>query len=239
MEGTEAESTESAQEKVLGLEDSPAMKQLRELGELYREGKKTANEIDSNSFNIGLKINSFPLNFFFSKNRPLIERTEAYAEEATYFLDYLDKENSMSIRAITVGFELGIAFEEAILRGADEASIKNYEDKLKELERLITDYRNIDTSKLTEDLREEHRKEAARADDEVEVFYELLEALKNKDIEALERALQSLMLDIVSGYETSLVETITFWQKNPTVRGIEELEEDWEEFQAEINKFPI
>lgn len=239
LEGTETESIESAQEKVLGLEDSPEMKQLRELGELYREGKKTANEIDSNGFNIGLKIYSFPFNFFFSKNKPLIDKTEAYAEEATNFLDYLDKENSISIRAITVGFEIGIAFEEAILRGADDLSVENYEDKIKELERLINDYRRIDTSKLTEDLREEHRKEAARANNEIEVFYELLNGFRDKDIEALERGLQSLMLDIVTTSETGLVETVTFWQKNPTVRGIEGLEEDWEELQAEINKFPI
>lgn len=235
----EEPTAESDQEKVLGLEDSPVIKQARKLGELFREGKSTASEIDSQNFYIGLKINSIPLSLFFSKNKPLIDKTEAYAREARDLLAYLDQDNSFGIKAATLGFELGITIEEAILRGADDQSIQKFEEKINEINKLIDDYRAIDTSSLTEDLRQEHLKEAAKARDEVKIFNEIFNSLKNKDIVALEKSLQSLMIEAISAAETGLVESVSFWQKNPTVRGIEEIKEDWEEFQEEINKFPI
>jgi len=239
LEGTLTGPIESVQEKVLGLEDTPMMQQLRKLGELYREGKKTAREIDSQNFNIGLKINSIPLNLFFAKNKPLINSTEAYAQEARDFLNYLDQENTISVKAITLGFEIGVTIEESILRGADAQSIQKIEDKRDEYSRLIADYRATDTSTLTQDLREEHIKEGAKAQKDIRLIDNIISSLKNKDIAALEKSLQSLIIEAIAASETGLVETVTFWQKNPTVRGIEEMIEDWEDFQEVINKFPI
>lgn len=237
--GLAGTSEEFDEEKVLGLEDSPEMIRLRKLGELYREGKQAAREMDSQNFNIGLKINSIPLNLFFAKNKTLIDRTETYAQEARDFLDYLDQENTISVKAITLGFEIGVAIEESILRGADDQSIQKLEEKRDDYSKLVADYRAIDTSTLTTDLREEHIREGAKAQEDIELINDIINSLKAKDIAALERSLQSLIIEAVVASETGLVETVSFWQKNPTARGIEEIKEDWEEFQEEIDKFPI
>lgn len=222
------------QENVLGLEETPAITQARRLSLLYDQAKDVAVQIQNQNQAIKDQLNSFPLNLYFKKHLSLAEKTEKFTQDTLALLTYLKEINSLEIEMTTYGFEFGVALNESLSHGADEASLKKLEDKLQELDDLKKKFLKIDASGLSADLQKERLEDLQEFEDSQAYFEEIVLSFKSQDPEAILKSLESLLVEAQVATEKGLVETVTFWQENPTLNAAPKLQKDWQDFLNQI-----
>ena len=165
---------------VLGLEDEPGLILLRSLGELYNQGVKTSQEIKTLNQEIEKRVTNKVFAWFLPKPSSLFEETSKFSQETTSLLNYFKTSNSFEIKLYTLGFEVGMSINEAIVRGADETGISNLEKKINELDSAKEEYLAIDTTFLPDSLIKAHLDGLKGFEEDKKIFVEILNSLKNR-----------------------------------------------------------
>jgi len=224
-----AEDKQENFEAVLGLEDSEEIAQLRKLIEYYRAGVVTANEIG----NLNLEVKNeykMPLaGLYLPKNSDLFNKTDKFSKDTTTLLVYLDEVNKVLLNYFTYMFELGVVFQEAIAQRGHSLAVEKLQTKINELDEIKGQYLAINTSGLSNELIKEHSEGLISFTEVKGMFNDLLSALKRKDVGSLVRIARSMTVEGATAGESSVVDTVSFWQNNPTVRSTQDLKREWQE----------
>lgn len=225
---------EKIQAQVLALEDDPGIALSRRVGELYREAKTIAEEIGQTNDTLIAKTSALPLNLFLPTPKGLTTKTADFSEQTTSLLGYLDDLNRLEIKISTLGYEIGMAINEALVRGADDTSVKSLENKINELNSLRDEFLKIDTAQISEKLRQEHYDSLNSFEETKKLFTDILDSFRQKNLDAIVKSFQSLLLQATSSTESSLVEILSFWQDDPTIRSVGDLKKEWQTYHDKL-----
>lgn len=225
----------SKYDNVLGVEENLGIDQNRKLSEEYKAASKLLDNLKKNNRKIEKLSQSNPvISIFIPQNADLISDTDSFADTSSALLMYLQKVNSFEINSTMVGYQIGLAIQEAVLRAADDESVANLEKKIKEIDSLYVEYKSIDISSIPEDLQADHTAELAAFDEDVEIFNQILIAFQNKNSALLEKTLQSIILQGQGASNESEVTFKTFWQDNAVINGVTDLSDRWDEYGASV-----
>lgn len=220
---------EAQKSNVLGLEDSDSVIMLRQLTELYRDSKKVNNTIKNTNDSVKAKVNNPILKPLIAKGNPT-EETTKFVTDTENLLTFMEKGTDIQLKAITVGFDLGVALEYAIQRGGDNESVNNLDKKIDELKELAEEEAEIDINTVPQELRSDFEKSKKTSDEMIKKFEVVSDSIRNKDVFTLQSALQDIILASAVASEKGDVETMSFWQKNDTIRSVEDLKQDWDKY---------
>lgn len=219
-------------QQVLGLEDTETIAHMRKLGELYKKGGSDSKELRDFNDEIRRKTELFPTNIIFPEVKNLTTKTSEFAKNNYEIFRYLEESNKIDIKYFTAAYEIGIALGGSIVQGADEESINNLEEKIKEVDEIEESYSSLDLSSLPTDLGKLHLKSLDQITKDKKTFNTLLAQMKDRDGEGLVKTFQAIQLDSLSAIETANVEIISFWQDNTTVRSVQEIKNEWQKFSS-------
>jgi hypothetical protein len=222
-------------EMVLGIEDDLGITQNRKLSQRYKDAIVRLDNIGKNAKTIedSFKSNIFAL-FVTKPDKDLFKDTKSFVDRSKPLMAYLDSSNTMQINGTLLGYKIGLALQELILRSADDESVQKYEEKLKEIDGLYRQSNGMDISELPEELQIQHKEELDSYSSSVAVFYELLHAAREKDIERFYSAIQSLSLQGASQVGESQIKFTNFWQNNITINATDRLIEKWSEYGKKV-----
>lgn len=225
---------EKIQAQVLALEDDPGIALSRRVGELYRQAKNIAEEIGQTNKTLVAKTSALPLNLLLPTPKELTAKTADFSAQTASLFGYLGAINSLTIKMSTLGYEIGMAINESVIRGADDTSVKSLENKINELNALRDEFLQIETTQLSDKLRQEHYDSLKEFEATKKLFTDILDSLRQKDLNAIVKSFQSLLLQASSSGESSLVETLSFWQDDPTLRSVGDLKKEWQTFHDKL-----
>lgn len=231
---TEEDLKEEIQAQVLALEDDPSIALSRRLGELYRQAEGIAEEIGRTNDALVAKTSALPLNLILPTPKELTTKTADFSRQTTSLFGYLSAVNTLGIKISTLGYGIGMAINEAITREADDTSVKSLENKITELNGLRDEFLQIDTTQLSDKLRQEHYDSLKSFEETKKLFTDILDSLRQKDLNAIIKSFQSLLLQASSSSESSLVETLSFWQDDPTLRSVGDLKKEWQTYHDKL-----
>jgi hypothetical protein len=214
--------------EVKGLEDTDLIRDARKEKQLYSAAKESLGVVKKQNDEAKKLANKIRL-----KNTPILD-TEKYVSEAEPLFNYLQQGSQLGIELVTQGVELGSLIQNAILRGADETSVRQYSEALESLSLVKEQLANMDISQLPQDMQEEHTSAIETFDKDLEVFYEIETALKEKNGQKLEAAIQSMVLSSATGMETSTTIFISFLEDNTTMQRANSLSKEWQTFADDL-----
>lgn len=220
---------EAEKSNVLGLEDSDSVVMLRQLTELYRDSKKTNQSIKSTNDKVKVSVNNPILSSTLGKDNPT-EKTTKFVEDTDKLLTFMEKGTDLQLKAITVGFDLGVALENSISRGGDRESVSNLDAKIDDLKEIAKEEAAIDVNTIPQELRADFEKSKKSSDEMIKKFEEVSDAIRNQDVYSLQTALQDIILASAVASEKGDVAIMSFWQKNETIRSVEDLKQDWDKY---------
>ena len=229
-QGTSVLGIQSTQETgaVLGLEDSPFVKQARKEKALLTEAQDVLNNIETRNSRVENTANRIKY-----KELPTT-KTRDYLATTQPVLNYLREMQQLKIEFFTTGVQLGLMINDAIARNADEVSVKKYSEGLGAFESLKKRAEAIDTKGLDQRMIDEHKDFTDTIMEETAVFYEVETALKEKDLQKLITALRSMTLEGASDIESGTTTYVSFWEDGNTLKGARELEKSWNEVSTRI-----
>lgn len=217
---------------VLGLEDSPNIISARKLNELYRDSRNLVKDIGDQNNQIKTKVNN-PLIRVFLKSGGPVDKTNQFTADTNKILEFLEKTNSLEIKAATDGYELGVALGEAIIKNGEQSAIDRLNDKISLLDDIVKEEKTL-AGIVPEELKEEFRKNLKNEDKVLTDFKELPDLIKNHDAVGLKNKVTDLSTAVSVETETGLVKLMDFWQNNKTIRATEELQKEWDSFSAQL-----
>lgn len=214
---------------VLGLEESDSVVMLRQLTELYRDSKKTNQTIKSTNDKVKSSVNNPILAPMLGKNNPT-KQTDKFVGDTDKLLTFMEKGTDLQLKAITVGFDLGVALESSIQRGGDRDSVNNLDSKIDDLREVAKEEAAIDINTVPSELRSDFKKSKKTSEEMISKFEDVSGAIRNQDVYALKTALQDIILTSAVSSEKGDVAVMSFWQKNETIRSVEDLKEAWDKY---------
>ncbi|QQS43328.1 hypothetical protein IPM65_04155 [Candidatus Roizmanbacteria bacterium] len=216
---------------VLGAEEDLNIALNRRLGDQYKQSRTSLRNITSINTKIATVYQGNPLvKPFLPDATSLISDTKDFAEESDALLSYLNQINNLEVSSKTLGYQIGLALQESILRNADPDSVANFKSKVNELDDIYEDYKAIDTSGLPEDLRVSHDETLATFSEDVSIFSELVTALERRDAAMLQQAIQSLIIQSESESAAAEIEVRSFWNEHETITKATTIREQWQQF---------
>ncbi len=216
---------------VLGAEEDLNIALNRRLGDQYKQSRSSLRNISSINTKIASVYQGNPLvKPFLPDATSLISDTKDFAEESDALLSYLNQINNLEVSSKTLGYQIGLALQESILRNADPDSVANFKSKVNELDDIYEDYKAIDTSGLPEDLRVSHDETLATFSEDVSIFSELVTALERRDAAMLQQAIQSLIIQSESESAAAEIEVRSFWNEHETITKATTIREQWQQF---------
>lgn len=217
---------------VLGsTEESLKIDVNRQLSKEFKAGRKYLKNISNLDKEISSAYNKNPLLKPFLPNpESQIKTTEEMVKKSDPLLRYMDDANSLDIDAKTLGYQIGIAIEEAIVAYADRASLNKFDDKLNELDDLYEKAKAINTDGLSDELVKDHEESLASYEEDTKVFKDIQVALEQKSSTKLERALQSLIYQSASQNTKNNIDELSFWEDYEIVNLPSEVRSSWESF---------
>ena len=219
---------------VLGVEEDLNIDIERKMAEKFRDVVTQVDTISKNTAKIKEINNKSPIHkMFLPDTSDLVTSSEKFAKETKPLMQYLNDSTMLGIQVTTISVDLGLALNEAIIRGADEASLGNFKKKLSNLKDIKTEMEKIDISGLENSLQSEHKESLASFDEDMSVFDEIDEALTKKDINLLDKALSSLILQGQGDSLSSQVGRLSFWQSNKTIQSVGPVKQEWKDFKAD------
>ncbi len=219
---------------VLGVEEDLNIDIERKMAEKFRNVATEVDTISKNTTKIKAINNKSPIHkMFLPDTSDVVASSEKFAKETKPLMEYLNSSTMLGIQVTTISLDIGLALNEAIIRGADEASLSNFKKKLANLENIKTEMEKIDISGLELSLQTEHKDSLASFDEDMGVFYEIDEALTKKDIVLLDKALNSLILQGKADSVSSQVGRLSFWQSNKIIQSASTVKQEWKDFKSE------
>lgn len=213
---------------VLGLEDTKFIKDARKEKALLTEAGDILNTIEERNLKVENIAKRIRVN-----NLPTTD-TKNYLIKTKPVLKYLREMQQLMIEFTSTGAELGALINDAIARNADDISVKNYSEGLEAFNVLKDNAKAIDTSGLDKDMAEEHKHFVESFGQELDIFYEVESALKEKDVQKLLLALRSMTLSGVSDTETGKTGYVSFWEDSDTLIQAKNLIKKWNEVAIEL-----
>ena len=219
---------------VLGAEEDLNIAMNRKLSDQYKKGRATLKNILATNTKIASVYQGNPLiKPFLPDATALTSKTKDFATQSDTLLAYLNQINTLEISSKTLGYQIGLALQESILRNADSDSVANFKSKVNELNDIYDDYKAIDISGLPDDLKASHNESLATFDTDVAVFSELVTALERKDANMLQQAIQSLIIQGESESAASEIEVRNFWNEHETINQATTMKDEWQQFGEE------
>lgn len=217
--------------QVLGAEDELQITLNRRLAEQYKKSRTAIKAIQKRNAEITTKMTEWNMiRSFLPDIRPLLAKTDTVAQMAEAMLAYLNETNTIEIEGKTLGYQIGLAMREAILRDADDASVAKLREKIRELETFYGKAERMSTDNLPQVLKENHAESLATFDRDMEVFRDLLRGFEEKDIFMIQEALESMVIQSASQTTKAEILMRSFWQNDEAISAMEELRDDWQTF---------
>jgi len=225
----------SKYDNILGVEENLRIDQNRKLLEKYKTASNLLDSLKRGNRKIVKLSQSNPIiSIFIPQNADLISYTDSFADTTSALLIYLQKVNSFEINSIMVGYQIGLAIQEAVVRSADDASIANLEKKIKEIDSLYGEYKSIDISSIPEDLQAGYTAELVAFNEDVLIFDQILVAFQNKNASLLEKTLLLIILHGQGASNELGVKFKSFWQDNAIINGVSDLSDRWDEYGTSV-----
>lgn len=221
------------EKNVLGLEDSPAIALKRQLNELYRDSKSAVSDIKNANGQVAKKLKNPIVMVFVDRSAPSDE-TDKFINETENLLNFLEKDNNLSVKATTYGYDLGISLAQAILNYGELSSVERLEEKIKDLDELEKEFDEIDQSTIPVDLKADYLKSIEEYKSFKKAVVGLAEALKKQDFGSVQRIASELDTDTAVSQEKEFVKLMSFWQNNTTIRAVEGVKKKWEEYAQKL-----
>lgn len=216
---------------VLGAEEDLNIGLNRRLADQYKKGRASLQNVSGTNTKIaGVYAGNPIVKPFLPDATGLINKTKDFTTESDALLAYMNQINSLEISSKTLGYQIGLALQESIIRNADSESVAQFKIKVNELNDIYADYKAIDISDLPEDLKKSHNEGITSFDKDVAVFYELVTALERKDALTLQQAIQSLIIQSQSASTASEIEVRNFWNEHETINAATTLKNEWQRF---------
>src|SRR3989339_475363 len=200
---------------VLGVEEELGIDQKRILSQEYKTAAKHLETLKKNNRKIEALGKSNPfVSILIPQNADLIKDTDRFSDVSMSLLSYLQAVNTFELNSIMVGYQIGLAIQEAISRSADDESVSNLEKKIQEIDTLNDEFKVIDITDIPKNLQSDHSDELASFDEDIEIFNTILVAFQEKDVPLIQKTLQSLIIQGQGASNESKVEFKTFWHEN-------------------------
>jgi uncharacterized protein YneF (UPF0154 family) len=220
--------------KVLGLENEPEVKFIRKYISILNNNLNRIENIETNNQKFEKELQkAHILNFFNSNHSPPLKQSQDFVSSSEATLNYIKESQNISIELIISAMDFATGIGEAVLRGADEASIKRLEQKLDDIRDIETKIENANISGLSTQMKTNHQKEVDMFNNYVDILVEVYNALKNKNLELLEKALISLKSVSISS-EKNMTEQISFWRGDDALGAVEQNKKLWINYRNEL-----
>lgn len=216
---------------VLGAEEDLNIAMNRKLADQYKKGRASLKNITGTTTKIASVYQGNPFTKpFLPDATALISGTKDFSEQSDALLAYMNQINNLEISSKTLGYQIGLALQESILRNADADSVANFKSKVNELNDIYADYKAVDISNLPDDLQASHNESLLTFNKDVAVFSELVTALERKDAAMLQQAIQSLIIQGESESAAAEIEVRNFWHEHETINQATSLKDEWKQF---------
>jgi len=215
----------SGVEKVLGIEDNQSMKRSRDIVELLSQSIEEVKKISDTNTSISSTAGLTLLKSSFGVKAP-IEETSKLVTEISPILDTLKKEEDLSIKAFSIGFDLGATLQLALIR-ADEESIKKLETKINDLQKLSDEEKTLSKASLPAELKQILEKNTASSEKMFVGLKDIPDILRKKDIIALQKKIQTLLVDVSGDGVKTTTDLISFLRNNTTMRSVDSIKDKW------------
>ncbi|PJE62221.1 hypothetical protein COU87_00555 [Candidatus Roizmanbacteria bacterium CG10_big_fil_rev_8_21_14_0_10_39_12] len=231
LDNSKSKSIPSQYDDVLGVEEELGIDQNRKLSEEYKKGIKHLEVIKKNNRKIEALSQSNPtVSIFIPQNADLIRETDRFVDTSSALLTYLQKVNTFEINSTMVGYQVGLAIQEAVVRAGDDDSVTNLEKKIQEIDTLYDEFKSINIDAIPENLQIDHTEKLVTFDEDVEIFNQILIAFQEKNVKLLEKTLQSIIIQGQGTTNDSKVKFKTFWYENELINTITNLSDRWNEY---------
>lgn len=211
--------------QVLGIEDNQSMKRSRDIVEIFSQSMEEIKKISDTNTSISHTTGLALLKSSFGVKAP-IEETAKFVTDINPILDLLKKEQDLSISAYSTGYDLGATLQLALIR-ADEESIKKLEVKINDLQKLVDEEKTLNTAGLPTELKTILDKNLANEDKMVSTFKGIPDIIRKKDIVALQKVVQSLVVDVSGDGVKTTTDLISFLRNNTTMRSVDTIKDKW------------
>jgi hypothetical protein len=210
---------------VLGIEDTAEMKRSRDIVEVLTQAEEAVRKISDT--NISLTSNS-SLSFLqsFMKVNPPTHDTQNFVSDITPILEVLRKEQDLTVRAYSTGFDLGASFQLAVMR-ADEDSVAQLERKINDLSRLSDEEIALAQMPMPTELKQILDSSATQGQTVVKQFKDIPSIIRKKDALALQKSLTNMVVDSTGASVKQKSALVSFLKNNATLRSIDSLKTQW------------
>jgi hypothetical protein len=218
-------------DRVLGLEDNPAVVKERALMSKLDDGRAAIGEIRKIDAEVKSR-NSGLVTMFLPKENP-VEKTEEFLTNYDRIYAYFQKSADRDVRSTALGFNLGVALQMAIAT-PDEPSIQRLENVINDFQNMVKEEKNTDVSQLPETLVTFHQKIVAADKELVDGVANLPTLFRQKDLQGIKDNLKTFLTNAVMAGTTGQVDLVSFWQGDATVRLLPGVTKDWQDYSNKL-----
>jgi len=216
--------------QVLGAEEDLAIQVNRKLADHYKKGKSYLKTIKEQNVKIQETYQNPLIKPFLPDLGNLPTETAGTVRSWEAILTYLNESNTIEINAKTLGYQFGMAMREAIMREADDESVDKLREKYLELDTIYDQYKALETAELPEDMQQSHEDGLDSFDKDIAVFGDLVQGFEDKDVDQIEKSIQSMVIQGESETTAAEIEMRSFWNDHDSVKQVEELKDAWISF---------
>lgn len=233
---TQMPSRPSDEARVLGLEDDPIVKGLRQTGVVLQQGQDTVREIDGQNKQIKEKSSSILASVLFPDTVKLTSQTEVLVKENETIFSYLLETNNIGIQLVAISGDLLTSLNSAIFASTDsgfEAGLAESDKHIKDLDETLAKLSAVSLAGLPEYLSSSHTKSVDTIGQARKIFRDLIDALRAGDTNKILSVSQSAQTINTYG-AVDQAKLIEFWQSESSRQGILDLRGGWDKVAASL-----
>lgn len=233
---TQMPSRPSDESRVLGLEDDPIVKGLRQTGVVLQQGQDTVREIDGQNKQIKEKSSSMLAAVLFPDTINLVKKTETVVKENEIIFNYLLETNKIGIQLVALSGDLLTSLNSAIFASSNsgfEAGLAESDKYVKELDEALAKLSAVSLVDLPEYLSASHTKNVDTIGQARKIFRDLIDALRAGDTNKILAVSQSAQTINTYG-SVDQAKLIEFWQSESSRQGITDIRGGWDKVAASL-----
>lgn len=212
--------------RVLGIEDTPAVKRLRLLGGYFKEGRETSREITSLVKTIGEKHLSLGSALLYPDTSQLRVKTSSLAQDLEELFTYLERDNNSGVRQVAVLSDLVDRFD-LLLANGSKVNFQQVQDDLSNFDAEISALTELGPFTKSTYLTQYHHQRKTQLVSIKGSLDGLLQAIRTEDTPRIISRIGDFN-SLISGSGLEVAREIEFWQTDLAARGVANLRNDWD-----------
>ena len=218
-------------DRILGLEDTPEVIELRDMISLLENGRMIIADITDTDGDVAGRMKGIWAGFL-PKSTPA-GKTDVFAQNLDTIYEYFRKSTDRDRRWTTLGVNLKVAFQMAI-DTQNDVTINRLQAVIGDFQSLIDEEKDASTAAIPAALGKYNAQVLANDETMYQGLASLPDSVRKKEVQTATDHLKNMLAAAARVGAVNRVNKLDFWVNDPTVNSIASLKKEWLDWGGRI-----